>query len=57
MVKENSGRFGMASKGQTGIVYVASGIVKDSTFPFTDGDRLTIRIEGSRLIVEKKRPK
>ncbi len=55
MVKENSGRFGKASKGETGIVYVPADLVKDSSFPFTDGDRLQIRIESGKLIVEKKR--
>lgn len=57
MVRENSGRFATASKGKTGIIYVPADLVKDSSFPFTDGDVLQIRIEASRLIVEKKRGK
>jgi len=53
MVRENGGRFGMASKGNTGIIYVPSDLVKDSTFPLKEGDILHIRIDGDKLIVEK----
>jgi hypothetical protein len=44
MVKENTGRFGSASRGRTSIIYVPSDLVKDSAFPFTDGDALLIRL-------------
>jgi hypothetical protein len=53
MVQEDTGRFGAASRGKTGIIYVPADLVKDTTFPFTFGDSLHIRIDGERLIVEK----
>jgi antitoxin component of MazEF toxin-antitoxin module len=53
MVQQATGRFGAASRGRTGIIYVPADLVKDTTFPFTNGDSVTIRIEGDRLIVEK----
>ena len=53
MVQEAVGRFGAASRGKTGIIYVPADLVKDTTFPFTNGDSLLIRIDGERLIVEK----
>jgi hypothetical protein len=53
MVTENSGVFATASRGKTGIIYVPSDLTKDSAWPFKDGERLSIRIEGERLIIEK----
>ena len=53
MVQEATGRFGSASRGKTGIIYVPADLVKDSTFPFSIGDSLHIRIDGERLIIEK----
>jgi antitoxin component of MazEF toxin-antitoxin module len=44
---------GAASRGKTGIIYVPADLVKDMTFPFTNGDSLLIKIDGERLIVEK----
>lgn len=52
MVQEAVGRFGAASRGRTGIIYVPADLVKDSTFPFTNGDLLLIRIDEEQLIVE-----
>ena len=34
-------------------VYIPAGLVKDSAFPFTDKETLTIKIEGNRLLIEK----
>jgi hypothetical protein len=53
MVQEDTGRFGAASRGKTGIIYVPADLVKDTTFPFANGDSLLIRINGDRLVVEK----
>jgi antitoxin component of MazEF toxin-antitoxin module len=53
MVQEDTGRFGAASRGKTGIIYVPADLVKDITFPFANGDSLVIRIDEDRLIVEK----
>ena len=53
MVQEDTGRFGVASRGRIGIIYVPADLVKDTTFPFANGDSLLIRIDAERLIVEK----
>ena len=53
MVQDAVGRLGVASRGKTGIIYVPADLVKDSTFPFTNGDSLLIRIDGERLLIEK----
>lgn len=53
MVREDSGRFVSASRGKTGIIYVPADLVKDTSFPFSAGDSVSIRIDGERLIVEK----
>jgi hypothetical protein len=52
-MKEDVGKFGKASKGDTGIIYVPAGVVKDSLFPFTFDDDVRIRIDGKRLVIEK----
>ena len=38
-------------------IYIPSGLINDSAFPFAIGDKLTIRIENDRIIVEKIRKK
>ena len=35
-------------------IYIKSDLVNDSSFPFKPNEPLIIRIEGNRLIVEKK---
>jgi len=34
-------------------IYIPADIIKDSAFPFTLVDRLSIHVEGKRLIIEK----
>jgi hypothetical protein len=34
-------------------IYVPAGLINDSAFPFTLQDKLLIRIEGDRIVVEK----
>jgi hypothetical protein len=53
MVQQDTGKFDPASRGRTGIIYVPADLVKDTTFPFTNGDSVTIRIEADRLIIRK----
>jgi hypothetical protein len=36
MVQEDTGRFGGASRGKTGIIYVPADLVKDTTFPLME---------------------
>ena len=43
-----------ARGGKTGILYIPADIVKDSSFPFQADERVLIRIEGRRLIVESE---
>jgi len=53
MVMEAKGTFTLSPKGKTGVLYVPADIVKDSAFPFQPGEKVKVRIEGNRLIVEK----
>lgn len=53
MVKEDIGKYHIPKRSRTGIIYVPSDLAIDSAFPFKDGDRVKIRIDGKRLIVEK----
>jgi len=57
LVAEGPGRFRLASRGKTGIIYVPSHLVTDSTFPLGNGEQVLVRIDGERLIVEKTRKK
>ena len=36
-------------------LYVPSGLVNDSAFPFAVGETLTIRIDNDRILVEKSK--
>jgi hypothetical protein len=38
--------------GKTGILYIPADIVKDSSFPFEANEKVLVRIEGRKLIVE-----
>jgi hypothetical protein len=39
-------------------IYIPAGLVSDSAFPFTLEDKLLIRIDGERIVVEKtKKPR
>jgi hypothetical protein len=40
--------------GKTGILYIPADIVKDSSFPFEANERVLVRIEGRKLIVESE---
>jgi hypothetical protein len=40
--------------GKTGILYIPADIVKDSLFPFRANERVLVRIEGRKLIVESE---
>lgn len=41
-------------RGRTGLIYIPADVVKDSSFPFKPNEELTIRIEGEKLVIEKK---
>jgi len=53
MVMEATGKFTLSPKGKTGVLYVPADLVKDSAFPLKAGEKVKIRIEGNKLIVEK----
>ena len=35
-------------------VYIPASVAKDSAFPFKPGEEVIVRIEGNRLVIEKK---
>ena len=41
-------------RSKTGVIYIPADLVKDSSFPFQADEEVTIRIEGQRLIVERR---
>jgi hypothetical protein len=53
MTKEGSGSFRFPKRGRTGIIYVSSDLVIDSTFPFKEDESLRVKIEGNKLVIEK----
>lgn len=52
MALEGNARFVSYEKSRT-LIYVSKKVVDDSAFPFEPGDRLKIRIDGEKLIIEK----
>jgi hypothetical protein len=34
-------------------LYIPAGLINDSAFPFKNGEPLSIRVEGERVIIEK----
>jgi len=41
-------------RSKTGILYIPADVVKDSLFPFSPDEEVTVRIEGQRLVVERR---
>ena len=54
IMKKGVGKISYASRSKTGVLFIPSQIVNDSAFPFDIGQKVTIRIENDKLIVEKK---
>ena len=52
MSREGHGSFYEHAKGRL-VLYIPADVRKDSSFPFKVGERVHIRIEGKRLVVEK----
>jgi len=42
-------------RGKTGLIYIPADIVKDSSFPFKPNEEVTIKIEGEKLVIEKRK--
>ena len=34
-------------------IYIPASVAKDSAFPFSPGEKVIVRIEGNKLIIEK----
>jgi len=54
MLTEGHGSFYEHAKGRL-VLYIPSDVRKDSGFPFKVGERVRIRIDRRRLIVEKSK--
>lgn len=54
MALDGEGSLYEHTKGKV-VLYLPAAVVRDSAFPFEVGDKLRIRIEGKRLIVERSR--
>ncbi len=54
MATEGHGSFYEHAKGRM-VLYIPADVRKDSQFPFRVGERVRIRIEGKRLVVERSR--
>lgn len=54
MSTEGLGSFYEHAKGRL-VLYIPADVKKDSRFPFRVGERVSIRIDGRRLVVEKGR--
>ena len=52
MALEGSGKMQKNSQGKN-FIYVATKVAEDSQFPFDHQDKLKIRVDGDRVIVEK----
>lgn len=41
-------------RGRTGLIYIPADVVKDSSFPFKPNEEVIIKIDGKKLVIEKK---
>ena len=53
MMREAVGKLTYGPRSRTGILYIPSDLMIDSTFPFQAPVNVKVRIEGERLIVER----
>jgi hypothetical protein len=42
------------NRSKTGVLYIPADVVKDSSFPFDPNQKVIVRIDGKRLIVERQ---
>lgn len=54
MSTEGHGSFYEHAKGRL-VLYIPADVRKDSRFPFKVGEKVRVRVEGKRLLVEKLR--
>ena len=43
-----------ADRSRTGVLYIPADVVKDSLFPFSANEEVVVRIDGERLVVERR---
>ena len=55
MVKEGEGTLTPVGRARTRYLVIPAAVASDSAFPFRDGQRVRIAIEGERLVVTKKK--
>lgn len=52
-MREANGKLTFGPRSRTGVLYIPSGLMVDSTFPFQPPVNVKVRIDEGRLIVEK----
>ena len=43
-----------SDRSRTGVLYIPADVVKDSLFPFSADEEVLVRIEGKKLVVERR---
>ena len=43
-----------SDRSRTGVLYIPADVVKDSLFPFSANEEVLVRIEGDKLVVERR---
>jgi hypothetical protein len=43
-----------SDRSRTGVLYIPADVVKDSLFPFAANEEVLVRIEGEKLVVERR---
>ena len=56
MVREAIGKIAKNPSSNTGMIFIPAKLTLDSAFPFKFPDKIKIRIDCERLIVEKVKP-
>ncbi len=56
MAREGKGRVVPVGKAKTRYVTVPADVAGDSAFPFVDGERVTIQIEGEEIRISRAAP-
>jgi len=44
-----------SNRSKTGVLYIPADVVKDSSFPFSADQEVVIKIDGGRLVIERRR--
>ncbi len=52
-MREANGKLTFGPRSRTGVLYIPSGLMVDSTFPFKVPANLKVKIQGKQLIIEE----